>query len=123
MGLQICGYSNLFTTGAPLAPSAALCNMTTCLQQQTEWITECIQHLRTNDLQVIEATREAEDAWVKHHDETADATLVTKTNSWYMGSNIEGKPRRLLSYIGGVGAYRQKCTEVADQGYPGFEMH
>jgi cation diffusion facilitator CzcD-associated flavoprotein CzcO len=29
MGLQIHGYPNLFTTGAPLAPSAALCNMTT----------------------------------------------------------------------------------------------
>jgi acetone monooxygenase (methyl acetate-forming) len=31
MGLQVHGYPNLFTTGAPLAPSAALCNMTTCL--------------------------------------------------------------------------------------------
>lgn len=29
MGLQVHGYPNLFTTGAPLAPSAALCNMTT----------------------------------------------------------------------------------------------
>ena len=122
MGLQIFGYPNLFTTGAPLAPSAALCNMTTCLQQQTEWITRCIQHMRNNDLQVIEPTREAEEQWVRHHDEIANATLVTKTDSWYMGSNIEGKPRRLLSYIGGVGAYRQKCNEVADQGYPGFEM-
>jgi acetone monooxygenase len=40
MGLQIHGYPNLFTTGAPLAPSAALCNMTTCLQQQVDWITD-----------------------------------------------------------------------------------
>jgi cation diffusion facilitator CzcD-associated flavoprotein CzcO len=122
MGLQVHGYPNLFTTGAPLAPSAALCNMTTCLQQQTEWITECIKHMRENDVHVIEASREAEDAWVRHHDEVANETLVSKTYSWYMGSNIEGKPRRLLSYIGGVGAYRQKCMEVANKGYPGFEM-
>lgn len=46
MGLQIHGYPNLFTTGAPLAPSAALCNMTTCLQQQVDWITGCIQYSR-----------------------------------------------------------------------------
>jgi acetone monooxygenase len=39
-----------------------------------------------------------------------------------MGSNVEGKPRRLLSYIGGVGNYRSRCDEQAAQGYPGFSM-
>ncbi|MGR8919024.1 MAG: cyclohexanone monooxygenase, partial [Gammaproteobacteria bacterium] len=123
MGLQVHGYPNLFTTGAPLAPSAALCNMTTCLQQQVEWISDCIKYMREHDAKVVEPTRECEDAWVKHHDETAEATLVTKTNSWYMGSNVDGKPRRLLSYIGGVGTYREKCNEVAEHDYAGFEMH
>ena len=122
MGLQVHGYPNLFTTAVPLAPSAALCNMTTCLQQQTEWISECIRHMRQHDRSVIEPTRQAEDAWVAHHDETANATLISKTNSWYLGSNVPGKPRRVLSYTGGVGTYRQKCNEVAASGYPGFEM-
>ena len=120
MGLQVHGYPNLFTTGAPLAPSTALCNMTTCLQQQVEWISDCIAYLRNNDLSVIEPTKETEDAWVAHHDEIANTTLVTKTNSWYMGSNVDGKPRRLLSYIGGVGPYRKKCDEVASSAYTGF---
>lgn len=123
MGLQIHGYPNLFTTGAPLAPSAALCNMTTCLQQQTEWISHCIQYLRSKNLHCIEPTREAEEQWIAHHDELANATLVSKTSSWYMGSNVEGKPRRLLSYIGGVGEYRKRCDAVAAQGYPGFAVH
>jgi hypothetical protein len=39
-----------------------------------------------------------------------------------MGSNIEGKPRRLLSYIGGVGTYKQKCDEIAAAGYRGMAM-
>ena len=52
----------------------------------------------------------------------ANATLIAKTNSWYLGSNVEGKPRRALSYCGGVGAYRQKCDEVAANGYQGFAM-
>jgi len=120
MGLQVHGYPNLFTTAAPLAPSAALCNMTTCLQQQAEWISNCIQYMRANNLKICEPTRQAEDQWIAHHEEIAAATLVTKTNSWYMGSNVEGKPRRLLSYIGGVGAYRQKCDEAAVGGYEGF---
>ncbi|WP_342725675.1 NAD(P)/FAD-dependent oxidoreductase [Bradyrhizobium sp. B097] len=120
MGLQVHGYPNLFTTAVPLAPSAALCNMTTCLQQQVEWIADCIKYLRGKNLNVIEPTRDAEDQWVTHHDETANATLIAKTNSWYLGSNVEGKPRRVLSYCGGVGTYRQKCDEVAASGYQGF---
>src|SRR4051794_27524547 len=122
MGLQVHGYPNLFTTATPLAPSAALCNMTTCLQQQTEWITDCIRYMRDHDLTVCEPSKEMEDRWVEHHDETANATLISKTVSWYLGSNVEGKPRRVLSYTGGVGTYRQKCAEVAASGYQGFDM-
>jgi len=40
-----------------------------------------------------------------------------------MGSNVEGKPRRLLSYIGGVGTFHKRCDEEAANGYPNFEMH
>ena len=122
MGLQVHGYPNLFTTAAPLAPSAALCNMTTCLQQQVDWITDCIRFMRSKELKLIEPTRQLEDQWVDHHDQIADQTLVTKTDSWYMGSNVKGKPRRLLSYIGGVGNYRQKCEEVAANSYAGFAL-
>ena len=122
MGLQVHGYPNMFTTAVPLAPSAALCNMTTCLQQQTEWISDCIKYMRSKNRTVIEPTAEMEDNWVAHHDETADATLISKTNSWYLGSNIPGKPRRVLSYTGGVGTYRKKCDDVAASGYQGFAM-
>jgi acetone monooxygenase (methyl acetate-forming) len=122
MGMQIHGYPNLFSTASPLAPTAALCNMTTCLQAQVDWVTDCIAHARNNGKTVVEATKEFEDAWVKHHDETANQTLVAKTHSWYMGSNVEGKPRRLLSYIGGVGNFHRQCDEQAAQGYPGFSM-
>ena len=96
--------------------------MTTCLQQQTEWITDVIRFAGEHGKTVIEPSAAMEDAWVAHHDETANATLISKTNSWYNGSNVEGKPRRVLSYTGGVGTYRQKCKEVADKNYEGFEM-
>lgn len=122
MGLQVHGYPNLFTTAVPLAPSAALCNMTTCLQQQTEWITRCINYLRSKNRTLIEPSAETEEKWVAHHDEVAAANLISRTTSWYLGSNVPGKPRRVLSYTGGVGTYRQKCDEVANSGYPGFDI-
>jgi cyclohexanone monooxygenase/acetone monooxygenase len=122
MGLAKHGYPNLLTTAVPLAPSAALCNMTTCLQQQTEWIAGVVRHVRERGKSTVEPTREAEDAWVAHHEETSGATLIANTTSWYLGSNVPGKPRRVLSYCGGVGTYRQKCDEVAASGYPGFDI-
>jgi acetone monooxygenase len=121
LGLQKHGFPNLFMTSAPLAPSAAFCNMPTCLQQQVDWIADCIAHVRTaGPNQVIEATAELEDQWGRHHDELANATLIAKTRSWWVGSNVEGKPRRVLSYIGGGGAYRKACADAAAKGYEGF---
>ncbi len=122
LGMQVHGYPNLFMTAAPLAPSAAFCNMTTCLQQQVDWITDCIVHMQRNGIDTMEPTREAEEEWVRHHDETANATLVTKTHSWYMGSNVKGKQRRLLSYIGGANRYHERCDQIARDGYPGFAL-
>jgi len=122
LGLQVHGFPNLFTVAGPLAPSTAFCNMTTCLQQQVDWIASCIAWLRSTGKHRIEPTAAKEDEWVRHHDEVANATLLVKTESWYTGANIEGKPRRLLSYIGGVGNYRQICDEVQASGYQGFAV-
>jgi acetone monooxygenase len=122
LGLQVHGFPNLFTVAGPLAPSTAFCNMATCLQQQVDWVTDCIAFLGKHDKTVIEPTVEKENEWVTHHDEVANATLMMRTNSWYTGANIEGKPRRLLSYIGGVGNYRKFCDEAKDSNYAGFEV-
>jgi len=120
MGLQVHGYPNLFMTMAPFSPAAAFCNVPTCLQQQVDWISDCIAFVRQQGRHSIEPSAEAEAKWVAHHDELANMTLVPKTNSWYMGSNVKGKPRRLLAYAGGVGTYRAKCEEVKASGYEGF---
>ena len=83
---------------------------------------DCIDYARSAGKRVVEPTADFEDRWVRHHDETAAATLVVKTDSWYMGSNVDGKPRRLLSYIGGAGTYHRQCDDLAAGGYPGFRM-
>ena len=54
--------------------------------------------------------------------EVADTTLFPKANSWYTGANIPGKPRIFMPYVGGVGVYRQICTDVASKGYEGFAL-
>lgn len=39
-----------------------------------------------------------------------------------MGTNIPGKPREPLIYLGGVPAYYKIIYEAAEDGYTGFEM-
>jgi cyclohexanone monooxygenase len=52
----------------------------------------------------------------------ADATLFPKGRSWYIGVNIPGKPRVCYPYLGGVGAYRKICDDVAAKAYDGFVL-
>jgi cyclohexanone monooxygenase len=70
----------------------------------------------------MEADKHAEDQWVDHVNEVAHTTLYPQANSWYMGANIPGKPQIFMPYIGGVGAYRRICDDVAAKGYEGFAM-
>jgi hypothetical protein len=63
------------------------------------------------------------ESWSKHCREVADATLYTKTESWYTGADIASKPRGFLIYLGGYGPYRQICSQVAAKGYEGFSIH
>ncbi len=123
LGLMVHKFPNLFLTAAPLSPGAALCNAPTCLQHQVEWITDCIDFLEKNQRAVIEPTLAQQDRWVAHHDEKASTSLVAKTRSWYTGANVDGKPKRLLAYAGGVNVYREHCDAVAAQGYAEFRIN
>jgi cation diffusion facilitator CzcD-associated flavoprotein CzcO len=121
LGLGIAGFPNLFTITGPSSPSV-LSNMIVSIEQHVDWISDCIGFLRDHEIAEIEPTVEAEDEWVAHVEEVGNMTLYPTADSWYMGSNVPGKPRVFMAYIGGVGAYRQKCDDVAATGYEGFAL-
>jgi cyclohexanone monooxygenase len=121
LGLQVAGFPNLFTITGPGSPSV-LSNMIVSIEQHVDWIFDCLSYLREHEVATIEASVEAEDRWVDHVNEIASHTLFPLANSWYIGANIPGKPRVFMPYIGGVGNYAQKCQQVADNGYEGFEL-
>jgi cation diffusion facilitator CzcD-associated flavoprotein CzcO len=121
LGLATSEFPNLFMITGPGSPSV-MSNMIVSIEQHVEWITDCLVHARDNDIATIEATGQAEQQWVAHVNEVADMTLFPQANSWYMGANVPGKPRLFLPYIGGCGLYRDKCDEVAANGYEGFEL-
>jgi cyclohexanone monooxygenase len=121
LGLMTAGFPNMFMITGPGSPSV-LSNMMVSIEQHVDWINDCLSHLTDRRLDCIEPTLDAENAWVQHVNEVADTTLYPSAASWYMGANIPGKPRVFMPYIGGVGAYRKTCDEIAARGYEGFEL-
>ena len=67
--------------------------------------------------QAIDPTVRPRTSWTEHVTEVGNTTLFPLANSWYMGSNVPGKPRVFMPYIGGVGVYREHCDQVAANGY------
>ena len=118
LGLMVAGFPNLFLVTGPGSPSV-LCNMAVAIEQHVEWISDCIGWMGERQARAIEASEVAQDAWVAHVNEVAEGTVYPLANSWYIGANVPGKPRVFMPYIGGFPVYREKCAEVAANGYEG----
>jgi cyclohexanone monooxygenase len=119
LGLMSESFPNLFMITGPGSPSVKS-NMLTSIEQHVDFVADTIIYMRDRDLAVIEPEQEAEEQWGEHVQEVAYKTLFPQANSWYMGTNIPGKPRIFMPYIAGVGVYRRICEEVAAEGYKGF---
>ena len=121
LGLMVAGFPNLFLITGPGSPSV-LTNMISSIEQHVDWISDCLDHVVHRQKASIEPTAAAESQWVAHVNEVANLTLMPQANSWYMGANVPGKPRQFMPYAGGLGAYREYCNLIVQQGYEGFEM-
>jgi cation diffusion facilitator CzcD-associated flavoprotein CzcO len=119
LGLVAAGFPNLFAITGPGSPSVVT-NMVVSIEQHVDYIAGLIAEARQRGKLVVDTTSAAEADWAQRVDEIAHMTLYPRAQSWYMGSNVNGKPRQFLAYLGGMGPYRARCDEIAAQGYPGF---
>jgi hypothetical protein len=118
-GLQVAGFPNLFTIVGP-HNAGAFCNIPRCIEQNVDWIYDALAHLQKTGAATMEATTEAQVEWTRHVNEDASNYLITKFNSWFMGTNIPGKKRAFLNYLGGLPTYRARCDASAAAGYQEF---
>lgn len=121
LGLGVTGFPNMFVVVGPGSPSL-LSNVILSIEQQVDWLAALLAHARAQDIDLIEATDEAEREWVEHVNLRAQETLYLKTESYYVGAEIPGKPRVFMPYSGGVRAYRRVLEKVAAGGYDGFQF-
>jgi cation diffusion facilitator CzcD-associated flavoprotein CzcO len=118
LGIQTAGFPNLF-----IAINNSFCNYTVCAESMVEWITNCIGYIREKGYKRIDATPQAETAWVEYINKAGAGSIFTKAKSaWFMGTNIPGKTRAILLNPIPAPAYRAKCNEAAANGYQDFVM-
>jgi cyclohexanone monooxygenase len=120
LGLQTVGFPNLFFVTGPGSPSV-LSNMMVAIDQHVNLIADTIAALEKKGVALIEPEQKAEDAWVDHVNEVAGQTVYPSCNSWYLGSNIPGKTRVFMPYVG-FNTYVAKCNDVVAKGYEGFKL-
>lgn len=120
LGLQTVGFPNLFMVTGPGSPSV-LSNMMVSIDQHVNLISDTIRYLDSRDVLAMEPEQAAEDDWVSHVNEVADLTVYPTCNSWYLGSNVPGKTRVFMPYVG-FNTYVARCQDVVANGYQGFRL-
>jgi cyclohexanone monooxygenase len=121
LGLVVSGFPNMFTVTGPGSPGV-LSNMIVSIEQHVGFIAALIDHLRREGFDVVDSDEAAQREWVSHVDELAAETLYPQASSWYVGTNMPGKPRVFMPYVGGCGRYRRECDEIVAAGYAGFRF-
>ena len=119
LGIATYGFPNLFIITGPQSPSVWY-NMPSAIEDHVDFSSDCIAYMREHGLETCEAIADAERNWVAHAKEEAEKTLVPTADSYYMGTNIPGKPRSCMVYTGGAPKYRGICADVVSNGYEGF---
>jgi cyclohexanone monooxygenase len=118
LGLTVAGFPNMFMIHGPGSPGVFY-NMPLGAERQMGWIGDFMRHQSEKGLDAGEPTNESEDAWGSEVTGIANATLFPRTDSWWTGANIPGKPRYFSAYLGGS-LYYMRIADVTAKGYAGF---
>lgn len=122
LGLAAKGFPNLFFINGPGSPSVTS-NVVMTSELQTDWIGRLMDAMKAKGSYLVEPEAEAETAWAVRVNDIAQQTIFTAgCDSWFIGSNIPGKPRLFTAFAGGMNAYFALCNEVEAKDYEGFDF-
>lgn len=117
-GMSIAKFPNLLMVFGPFSPFTS---QPLVHEWQVNFLTGMIQMAEKGN-GLIETSKQAQEGWVAVCQEGMAGTLFQVTDSWINGSNIPGKPRTSMWYMGGMGAYMQEMNEIKSDNYRGFSI-
>lgn len=119
LGIGVSGFPNMHMIGGPQSPSV-LVNVVMANEYQVGWISGLIKHMIDNGYSRVDVDPKAQDKWAETVQDVIKGTVFTSADSWYTGSNVPGKPKRILAYAGGIVDYKKACDAVTQKNYEGF---
>lgn len=119
LGLSAHGFPNMFSLYGPPGPFT---NQPPAIEWQAEWVKQAIAWANAHGVAAMEASREAEQAWLDECRRIQEMTLFHEIDWWVSGANIPGKPKAVSFYMGGFGEYMKHAEASAGEGYKGYEL-
>ncbi|MCG8369191.1 MAG: cyclohexanone monooxygenase, partial [Proteobacteria bacterium] len=120
-GMMCEGFPNMYFLSGPGSPAPLFQPILFC-QDQMDWIIKAMNHVADSGALSIEPSAEVEQAWLEECDARFEATLFGTTESWYVGSNVDGKSGRGLIYFGGIVPYREFIHAAESNAYNDFNI-
>ncbi|MQB07328.1 NAD(P)/FAD-dependent oxidoreductase [Agrobacterium tumefaciens] len=117
LGIQAAGFPNLFFPGGPHGAAA---NNPRYNGDQVDFIMELLTHAEQSGMNIIEPTQAAEDEWNHIMVSAAPYSPFSPELSYYYGSNIPGKPRKLLLNPAGRGVLFDVMNGSRQSGFANF---
>lgn len=106
LGMTTNGFPNFFWVNGPQSP---FFNPLLLAEYQGDLILGLIKTMNERAAELVEARRDAEQAYVNITNEIGQMTLFAQSDNYYMGDNVPGKPRNILFFLGGFPMYRELC--------------
>ncbi|KAF2479775.1 hypothetical protein BDY17DRAFT_341333 [Neohortaea acidophila] len=122
LGFTVQHFPNMFMV---MGPHQAYGNIPRSVEYAVEWISNCIEHLRTHDLSRIEPTSRGVAAWTEHVHDVSKGLLANEVDSWMTGvnKNVAHKQKRIVArYSGSAPEFRERTAKIAKDGYSTFSL-
>ncbi|MEU9450518.1 NAD(P)/FAD-dependent oxidoreductase [Streptomyces sp. NPDC048277] len=116
LGVMSHGFPNFFF---PAGPHGAAGNNPRYAEDQVDFVTDALIHMREHGSRVMEVPADTEESWNRMVAELAVHSSFGE-HSYFYGANIAGKPRSFLLNPGGRPKLREVISEVLEAKYAGF---
>lgn len=121
LGMMIDEFPNMFMIAGAQSPFA---NIPVVSQLNSEWLGGLLAEMESRGVDSVEPTAESVANFSALNQAVLDATVLGNGDkgSWYLGTNIPGKAKSPVMWLGGVGTYVDECTAEESSDYASLQF-